>query len=671
MNFEEINKKYFNPSEDEDSLASTTSDISFSMTKKESIVETKSGETDTISELVKTMERHEDIKLDNSLIDKANEIYSCMKDSSESSNPNSSEKEQDDRSLDLSLNESEIKKVVDNLESTQLEESLNNAENQSEFIEVVKNLEAAMNESFGDENLENTNSDLNEIQSEQIQTRAQLNEDNLTTTMDLVAPLKSFGNENLSQIADEVIRSENQQDSSNEQVKSNIEQFQDQNFDQQIQEVNQNESEIKEIQNEQSLDELNTSTERSEANQSEENHDTLSQIMQFVTGLTSLGSFGEKNPESQNQNNEQFTDLVNEIQTNIDNSRMLETEVTESTADNVDDSQRSNQIDENINEESQQSVAEDNQQSELDASQISNIDEEVKQSDGEEIHQIEALQSKFEPEKQELNQLVEQEQSKEPSQDFDLSISEKIASLSQQLAEEQKNSEEKETSGEIRIISDNGLEAIGCKLFSPDEILLRKDEILNKYKISNEQFDLCREFFNERKDGSLLNNSILRVLMREALKKRPQVKAEDVDIDRALTAVDEDKDDKVTFDELIQFLLLFFSSKTNVENRIGNIVKAKLSSETLSAIEAVQFASFLNQFYGQKTDTEQFKEDLNLSDFLKDILPNLGSLAFVHPEETNELSTDQPEEEQKELEKNQEPESIEQSDYREDQSVQA
>lgn len=670
MNFEEVHKKYFDPSEDEDSLASTTSDISFTMTKKETLVETKTKEADNISELVKTMEKHEDIKLDDSLIDKANEIYSYMKDSSESSNQINSEKDQDDRSLDLSLNESEIKKVADSLENTQMDESSNNIENQLEFTEVVKNLEAAMNESFGDENLGNSNSDLNEIQSEQvnIEAQAQVNEDNLTA--DLVDPLKSFGNQNLSKIADEVIQSENKPDSAHEPVESNIDQIEDKNSDQQIQEINQTEPEIREPLNAKSGEELNIPIETIEPKQSEESNDTLSQIMQFVTGLTALGSFGEKSPESQEQNNEQFTDLVNEIQNNL-NSRVLETEVTESTADTVDDSQKSNQINESINEESQQSLAEDNQQSELDASQISNIDEEVKQSDSEEIVKVEALQSRSEPEKQEPSQQVEQEQPSEPSQDIEISISEKIASLAHQLAGEPELSEKNDPSGEIRIISDDGIEAIGCTLFSPDEILLRKDEVLNKYKISNEQFDLCREFFNERKDGSLLNNSILRVLMREALKKRPQVKAEEIDIDRALVAVDGDQDDKVTFDEFIQYLLLFFSSKSNVENRIGNILKAKLSSETLSANEAVQFASFLNLFYGQKTDSEQFKEDLNLSDFLKDILPNLGSLAFVHPvEETNELSTDQQENEQ-ETDKAQEQESIEQSNKGEDQLIEA
>lgn len=662
MNFEEIHKKYFNPSEDEDSLASTTSDISFTMSKKEVTVETKTVDGDNINELVKSLEKHDEIKLDESLVDKANEIYSYMKDTSESSNPNDSEKAQDDKSLDLSLNDSDLQKVADNLESTQLDESLNEVENDSDLKEVVKNLEAAMNESFNEENFGKTNSDLNEIQSEQVEPKSEAsqsesNENLARIVEDIVAPLSSLGNENLSKIASEVLQSGEKEESTEQNEEVKAEKSEDL--------LDTKESEA-ESQTEQSVDEQNSSFEANESNKSEESPSALSQIMQFVTGLTSLGSTNEKAPEPETKN-EEFTDIVKEIQNDLNSSQALESTEAESVPDVADDSLKSN------HDESQQSVAEENQQSELDASQISNIEEEVKQSDNEE--KVEVAPSQSEPEQEQLAQInqeeqqenanelseidqkteadqladefkefvnqVAQEQTTEPSQDFEINISERIATLAQDLIEQPQLTEQEETSGEVRIVSEDGVEAIGCTIFAPDEIWLRKEEILNKYKINEEQFELCREFFNEKKDGSLLSNHILRSLMREAIKKRPQVKAEESDIDRALEAVDEDKDDKVTFDELVQFLLLFFSSKTNVENRIGNILKARLSSETLSSVEAVEFAGFLNKFYGHPTNDEQFKEGLNLSDFLKDVLPNLGTLAFVQPEQANEESNEQ------------------------------
>ncbi|CAF1114477.1 unnamed protein product [Brachionus calyciflorus] len=223
-------------------------------------------------------------------------------------------------------------------------------------------------------------------------------------------------------------------------------------------------------------------------------------------------------------------------------------------------------------------------------------------------------------------------------------IVEKLASLAQDLfsapSEELQQTpvliEETRSESEVRrtylVGNDVVIEAVGCPLFQPDDILLRKDEILNKYKINDEQFELCRDFFNEKRDGTNLNNSILRVLMREALKVRSQVKANEQDVDRALEAVDENKDDKITFDEFVQLLLLFFSSKNNVENRVSNILKAKLNSETLSANDAVEFANFLNKFYGRQDNSEEFKDGLDVTDFLKDILPSLGTLAYVQPE---------------------------------------
>jgi hypothetical protein len=169
------------------------------------------------------------------------------------------------------------------------------------------------------------------------------------------------------------------------------------------------------------------------------------------------------------------------------------------------------------------------------------------------------------------------------------------------------------------------------------------------YQLKEEQYDLVKRFFERKKHGNNLNNKLLRLLMAECLKGRKEVKASAEDIDRALRSVDANRDDQITFDEFMNLLLLFFSSKENLERRVEQAIKIKRCTDNsrINLNEAKDFSSFLNKFYGKEETVEQDKSlnetaaaDLEVVEFIKQVCPSLESAAFVKWQE--EETSDQP-----------------------------
>lgn len=175
------------------------------------------------------------------------------------------------------------------------------------------------------------------------------------------------------------------------------------------------------------------------------------------------------------------------------------------------------------------------------------------------------------------------------------------------------------------------LEPEAPEVLTIDELLVNKEKYIQAYNLSDSQFELVREFFNEKKDeNSLLPNSLIRLLMNEAIKERSDVHASEEDVKRALQSVDEDQDDKITFDQFLILLLLFFSSKSNMAIRVSRILNAKYANSTsLSAQEANQFASFLNNFYG-KAQNDNHDDGVQSSQLVESLLSQLESSAFVY-----------------------------------------
>ena len=109
----------------------------------------------------------------------------------------------------------------------------------------------------------------------------------------------------------------------------------------------------------------------------------------------------------------------------------------------------------------------------------------------------------------------------------------------------------------------------------------QKERILREFNISSESYDLVNDFFNEQQDGQLLKNELLRYLLNQALVSRAELQglSED-DVSRALKAIDRDNDDKLNFDEFVQLLTLFFSSKNNLQQRIAGKNQARYTAST-------------------------------------------------------------------------------------------
>ncbi|CAF0859899.1 unnamed protein product [Brachionus calyciflorus] len=123
----------------------------------------------------------------------------------------------------------------------------------------------------------------------------------------------------------------------------------------------------------------------------------------------------------------------------------------------------------------------------------------------------------------------------------------------------------KETNAEVRLtyIDNNGhkIEAIGCKFGAPDESLVQKDEIMKKFNLNEDQFRLSQEFFREKEIGNLLDNNLVKSLMKQAVKTRPQLGANDEDVDKAVDQADDNKDNKINFEQFVGLIAKFFTSK--------------------------------------------------------------------------------------------------------------
>lgn len=102
-----------------------------------------------------------------------------------------------------------------------------------------------------------------------------------------------------------------------------------------------------------------------------------------------------------------------------------------------------------------------------------------------------------------------------------------------------------------------------CELFKPSTELHNSlsDAYTKIYNISKVQYDLLSGFWDAKSDSGLLKTGLLEGLMNGLIKKRNDVEATENDVRRALETVDQDQDGKVSFDQFLEFFLLFFQAK--------------------------------------------------------------------------------------------------------------
>jgi hypothetical protein len=134
--------------------------------------------------------------------------------------------------------------------------------------------------------------------------------------------------------------------------------------------------------------------------------------------------------------------------------------------------------------------------------------------------------------------------------------------------------------------------------------------------------------------------------MNEVLKERNEIlNANENDISRVLKTVDLNQDDRITFDEFVKLLLLFYSNKENLRKRLTRVLKINLNNnKKLNLKEAKEFVDFLNKFFGLEDqekneningkillDESDFvqREYIDIRKFINKLLPNLQTVAFV------------------------------------------
>merc|ERR1712127_1068926 len=107
-----------------------------------------------------------------------------------------------------------------------------------------------------------------------------------------------------------------------------------------------------------------------------------------------------------------------------------------------------------------------------------------------------------------------------------------------------------------------------------EEIDSEKTKYTEQFNISENTYNLVKEFYEDQKVSKLyglLESDLLRYLLVNSLGREELEGVTEEDVNRAIKAVDADNDNKVTFDEFIQLLSLFFSSKNNIKQRITGV----------------------------------------------------------------------------------------------------
>lgn len=155
--------------------------------------------------------------------------------------------------------------------------------------------------------------------------------------------------------------------------------------------------------------------------------------------------------------------------------------------------------------------------------------------------------------------------------------------------------------------------------------------ISKSFNLSDLQFGLVYDFFNEKKRDEHFNSKLLSMLTKNEIKDRAQMVANENDVDRAVCSTAK-QENKLDFEDFVKFLSLFFSSKHNLSERVQFLFNSRLndSNDSLASGEANKLASFLNQFFGiEQNDENLFNQDVKFDEFINQIYPSLELAAFV------------------------------------------
>lgn len=155
-----------------------------------------------------------------------------------------------------------------------------------------------------------------------------------------------------------------------------------------------------------------------------------------------------------------------------------------------------------------------------------------------------------------------------------------------------------------------------------------RTKYVEEFNISENTYNLVKDFYEDQKASrvyGLLETDLLRYLFVNALDRKELEGITEEDVDRALKVVDGDNDNKVTFDEFIQLLSLFFSSKNNIKQRINGVLNNKYHEKdgSLTSKDADSVTEFLNNFYGKPEGEEVEAEQKESSNFLTKLVKKI------------------------------------------------
>lgn len=164
-----------------------------------------------------------------------------------------------------------------------------------------------------------------------------------------------------------------------------------------------------------------------------------------------------------------------------------------------------------------------------------------------------------------------------------------------------------------------------------------KEKYVEEFQLSVPQFDLIWSFFknNSNNTGTSVDLNLIKYLMNQSREKRPQLKATRVDTDRCVDLMDLNGDKRISLDEFIKLLSLFFASRANIKSRLMSALRNQSfrheNTGSLNEKEASDFENFLIRFYNvaNLNNSPNYSERISYSDLAEQLSNKLESFLFV------------------------------------------
>lgn len=162
---------------------------------------------------------------------------------------------------------------------------------------------------------------------------------------------------------------------------------------------------------------------------------------------------------------------------------------------------------------------------------------------------------------------------------------------------------------------------------------LLRDKYMKEFNLKNSELDMIFSFYNMNKKGTNLDTARLERFLYLSSCKREELIADKSDIKQALVTVDSDNDSKITLDEFIHLLVLFFADRSNFRQRLESILHNLSIFHRkigwLTEREAGDFSDFIFKFYGKFNGRQEYLDGLDYKTFCMKLAPSIEPHLFV------------------------------------------